>query len=63
MSLFLDTFDAYLINVNETKLKYVPVAVGAPDCPLEEMIGISPKKSALDLYTDAVLPKLQACRA
>lgn len=61
---FLDTFPTYQTVVNDTSLKYVPVAVGAPDCPLEEMVGISLKgMSAMEMYTELVLPKLSQQRA
>ncbi|MCW9012303.1 MAG: hypothetical protein OQL06_00855 [Gammaproteobacteria bacterium] len=56
---FLDTFDTYKIQSTEIQLKYVPVAIGASDAPLESMIGISLEgKSAKDMYVELVLPEL-----
>jgi len=56
---FLETFNTYHIKEEDTLLKYIPVAVGASDCPLEEMVGISLEgKSAFQIYKETVLPEL-----
>lgn len=61
---FLKAFNTYQILENQTSLKYVPVAVGAPDCPLEEMVGISMEgMSAMEMYENLVLPTLKKYRA
>jgi hypothetical protein len=61
---FLEVFNTYQVEENQTSLKYIPVAVSAPDCPLEEMIGISPKgMSAIETYENLVLPVLNKCRS
>lgn len=60
---FWDTFNTYMVEAQGTKLKYVPTANAAPDCPLEDLIGISQGKSGIELYHDVVLPELEAFRA
>ena len=61
---FLETFKTYQALENKTSLKYVPVAVGAPDCPLEDMVGISIEgMSAMDMYESLVTPELNKYRA
>jgi len=60
---FLATFDTYTVIDGNTNLKYVPIAIGASDCSLEEMIGVSPDgKSGMSIYRDAVVPNLTALR-
>lgn len=63
MERFVNTFETYSIQAEQTVLKYVPVATGAPECPLEEMFGISMEgRSAIEIYNDLVLPELNRIR-
>jgi hypothetical protein len=55
----LTTFKSGTVMHNNTRFKYIPVALGAPDCPLENMNGISNEgMSAIKMYTDLVKPRL-----
>lgn len=64
MEKFVNTFETYFIESENTTFKYVPVATTAPDCPLEEMFGISENgRSAIDIYNESVVPALNAIRA
>ena len=55
----LATFKSGTVVNNNTRFKYIPVALGAPDCPLEGMVGISiDGMSAIKMYTTLVKPKL-----
>ena len=64
MARFLETFNTYQILEDKTSLKYVPVAVGASDCRLEEMVGISVEgMSAMEMYETLVIPALNKIRA
>ncbi|PKG86491.1 hypothetical protein CXF85_01955 [Colwellia sp. 75C3] len=60
----LETFKTGNVKFNGTQFKYIPVAIGAPDCPLENMVGISVDgMSAIKMYTDIVKPKLELEKA
>ena len=55
----LETFKSGSLIEGNTKFKYIPVAFGAPDCPLEDMVGISTDgMSAIEMYTKLVKPRL-----
>ncbi|NQY07877.1 MAG: hypothetical protein HRT68_17195, partial [Flavobacteriaceae bacterium] len=55
----LSTFKSGSVMHNNTRFKYIPVALGAPDCPLENMNGISNNgMSAIKMYIDLVKPQL-----
>ena len=55
----LATFKSGSIEIKNTTFKYIPVAFGAPDCALDNMVGISiGGMSAIDIYTKLVKPKL-----
>ncbi|MGY3895647.1 hypothetical protein [Aeromonas enterica] len=55
----LVTFKSGSVELKNTKFKYVPVAFGAPDCALENMVGISiDGMSAIEMYMTLVKPKL-----
>lgn len=64
LPLFLRTFQACRIDSSGTDLKYSPVGIGAPDCPLEELVGFSTHgKNGAALYAELVEPRLAAYRA
>ena len=58
---FLKTFPARLIKSGDVSLKYVPVAVGAPDVPFEEMkVMYFDGKTGYEVYRDEIAAKLRA---
>lgn len=57
---FLRTFETYEVAVNGLDLRYVPVAIGAPDCTLGEMAGFSESAMRpIDMYNNLVVPALR----
>jgi hypothetical protein len=55
----LSTFKSGSVLRNNTRFKYIPVALGAPDCPLEDIVGISIEgMSAIKIYTKLVKTRL-----
>lgn len=55
----LSTFKPVNVEFKNTTFKYITVAIAAPDCPLEEMVGISSEgMSAIKIYKDLVKPYL-----
>lgn len=55
----LSTFKPVNIEFEKTIFKYITVAIAAPDCPLEEMVGISSEgMDAIEIYKDLVKPYL-----
>ena len=61
---FLEAFNTYQILEHQTSLKICACGSRrAPDCPLEEMVGISIEgMSAMQMYEDLVLPTLNKNR-
>lgn len=61
---FMRVFPAQEFIHGQTHFKYVPTAIGAPDCELEKMVGMSGKggKNGGTLYRDVVCPALEAHR-
>ncbi len=58
---FLKTFHGRLIRASDVSLKYVPVAVGAPDVPFEEMTAMHfDGKTGFEVYQDEITSKLRA---
>jgi hypothetical protein len=65
MPKFLETFPAASVpHLKGAILKYVPVAVSAPDGELEDLIGISTNgPSGIGIYQNRIQPALQALRS
>lgn len=60
---FFEVFPACRVTAGEMALKYVPTAVGAPDCPLEEMIGLSQEsRNGIEIYEQVIVPALKQRR-
>jgi hypothetical protein len=61
---FMRVFPAQEFLHGQTHFKYIPTAIGAPDCELEKMVGMSGKggKNGSALYRDVVCPALATYR-
>ena len=61
---FLQVFPASLVRARYTRLKYVPVAVTAPDLPLEQMRSMTfSDRTGGQVYTGVIQPMLAETRA
>lgn len=55
----LSTFRSSSVVRNNTQFKYIPVALGDPDCLLENLLGISIEgMAAIKMSINLVEPKL-----
>jgi hypothetical protein len=61
---FMSIFSAAEFHFSGTSLKYFPCAVSAPDCELEDMIGLSssPRK-AIAIYNESIKPAIESAEA
>lgn len=60
---FLEAFPAHIVRAGETTLKFVTVAVSAPDLPLEEITNMKfSGRPAGQVYRELVLPRLAQVR-
>ena len=61
---FTEVFSANLVKQGQLQLKYIPVAISAPDAPLEELGGINLRgRKALAIYRELVQPALAELRS
>ena len=61
--LFARDFPATTLAVDQIKLTYIPVAIGAPDLPFEKMNGSHFNgRIGIELYNDLVIPTLRDLR-
>ncbi len=56
---FMKVFPARLVKIGKTTMKYIPVAITAPDCPFEEMTSIIFEgRTGFEIYTNEIKPAL-----